>query len=59
MQVNEDIRAAAKASGVRLWQVAERLGIRDNNLSRKLRHELPDSEKIQVLQIIAELAGEV
>ena len=55
---NKDIREAAKAAGVFLWQIAERLGIQDSNLSRKLRAELPDSEKVNLLRIIAELAGE-
>jgi len=55
---NKDIREAAKAAGIFLWQIAERLGIQDSNLSRKLRAELPDSEKINILRIIAELAGE-
>ena len=56
---NDDIRKAAKDAGIYLWQVAEKLGLRDNNFSRKLRHELPDGEKVTILRIIAELSKEV
>lgn len=44
-------------TGVKLWQVAERLGINDGNLSRKLRRELPQEEQERILKIIQELAG--
>ena len=54
---NQDIRAVAKASGVKLWQIAEALGIADCNFSRKLRTELSDSEKAKVYAIIAKIAG--
>lgn len=55
---NQDIRRAAGGSGVKLWQVAAALGINDSTLSRKLRKELPPSEKEKILSIVAELAKE-
>ncbi len=55
---NQQIRAAAKASGVKLWEIAERLNINDGNFSRKLRRELPEAEQEQILAIIAEIAKE-
>lgn len=55
---NKDIREAAKRAGVRLWQIAEVLGINDGNLSRKLRKELPNEEKDRILNIIRKLARE-
>lgn len=54
---NQEIREKAKACGVRLWQIAERLGINDGNLSRKLRRELPEDERERILEIIRDLAG--
>lgn len=54
---NVCIREAAKAAGVRLWQIAERLGINDGNFSRMLRRELPPERQAQILTIINELAG--
>ncbi len=56
---NRDLRGAAAGAGVRLWQVAEAMGIADCSLSRKLRRELPQEEKEQILKVIAELAAEV
>lgn len=53
---NQEIRNAVKKSGVRFWRIAEILGIQDSALSRKLRHELPDEEKNQILSIIWELS---
>ena len=55
---NKDIRCAAKNAGVLLWEIANKLGIHDSALSRKLRRELPPEEKEKVLGIIAELAAE-
>ena len=45
---NKAIRDAAKNYGVKLWELAEALGINDGNLSRKLRHELPDEEQAEI-----------
>lgn len=55
---NVEIRTAAKAAGVRLWQVAERYGINDGNFSRKLRNELPPNERDKIIGIIGEIAAE-
>lgn len=56
---NQDIKRAAAGSGVRLWQVAERLGIADCSLSRKLRRELPSDEKEKIFSVIEQLSREV
>lgn len=53
--LNADIRKTAQESGVRLWEVAERLGIADSTFSRKLRHELPDAEKQRIFAIIDDI----
>ena len=55
---NEDIRRAAAGAGVRLWQVADALGIADCSLSRKLRKELPQAEKEKIFAIIRNVSGE-
>lgn len=55
---NKDIRSAAAGAGVRLWQIAEALGIADCNFSRKLRRELPAEEKEKIFSIIRELSQE-
>lgn len=55
---NTEIREAAKRNGVRLWQVAEDIGITDASFSRKLRRELPAEERERVLNVIDKLAAE-
>lgn len=56
---NQDIRRTAAGAGVKLWQIAEALGIADCSLSRKLRRELPAEEKERIFAIIDRLAKEV
>lgn len=56
---NQDIRRAAAGAGVKLWQIADALGIADCSLSRKLRKELPEKEKARILSIIERLSKEV
>lgn len=55
---NVDIRNTAAGNGVRLWQIAEALGIADCSFSRKLRKELPAEEKRKIFGIIERLAKE-
>lgn len=55
---NQDIRDAAKKSSIKLWQIAEKLGIWDATLSKKLRKELPQEEKEKIFGIISELSKE-
>ena len=56
---NQDIRRTAAGAGVKLWQLADALGIADCSLSRKLRKELPQEEKDRIFGIIRELSQEV
>lgn len=55
---NGEIRAEAKRMGVKLWEIAEQLGMNDGNFSRKLRKELPQAENARILAIIDRLAQE-
>lgn len=56
--VNQEIRSEAKRAGVRLWEIAERLGMNDGNFSRKLRRELNPEERRKILAIINDLETE-
>ena len=49
---NTDIKNLAKSNGVKLWQIADALHIQDSALSRKMRYELPDKERMQIIEII-------
>lgn len=53
---NKDIRDYAEKQNVRLWQIANKLGINDGNFSRKLRAELPEDKKTEIFKIIDELS---
>ena len=55
---NAEIRRTAKSAGVRLWQIAERIGVNDGNFSRKMRRELPPEEREKIMGIIKDLAAE-
>lgn len=53
---NKLIRERAQEKDVRLWQIAERVGVTDGNFSRKLRRELPEEERERILRLIDEIA---
>ena len=53
---NTEVREYARNNGVRLWQIAERMGLCDGNFSRKLRKEFSAEEKALVIAIIDDLA---
>lgn len=53
---NKKIREEARNCGVKLWQIAERLGINDGNFSRKLRRELPAAEQERIIAVIHNIA---
>ena len=55
---NKEIRERAKAAGIRLWQIADSIGISDATFSRKLRRELPAKERSDILDIISDLSME-
>lgn len=54
---NLDIRKTAKSNGVFLWQIADALGVSEPTLTRRLRYELPDSDRTKILAIIDDLAN--
>lgn len=54
---NKDIREALAKANMKYWQLAERLGINDGNLSRKLRREIVGEEKERIMQIIKSFPG--
>lgn len=53
---NQQIRDYANSKHVRLWEVAARLKLTDGNFSRRLRFELSDEEKNNIVKIIDEIA---
>lgn len=54
---NTDLREYAKNQKVKLWEIADSLGITDTNFSKKLRYELSPEKKKEIFAIIDELAA--
>lgn len=55
--MNETIKGYAKISRVKLWQVAEVLGLQDSNFSKKLRHKLTPADEQRICEIIDMIAA--
>ena len=55
---NIEIREALSKSGIKYYELANKIGIADATLSRKLRSELPENIKKDYLEKIQELAAE-
>ena len=55
---NVQIRESAKEAGVKLWEIADRLGMTDSSFIRKLRRDLPADEQEKIAGIIEALAVE-
>lgn len=54
---NTFIRMHAQKKKVKLWQIADVLGINDGNFSRKLRRELSEEEQQKIISIIDDIAS--
>lgn len=55
---NQGLRKEAKQAGVKIWQIADKMGICDMTLSRRLRYEFSETQKTEMRRIIAELTKE-
>lgn len=49
---NKEIRDALAARNMAQWQLADKLGIREEALSKMLRYELSEEEKTRLLSVI-------
>ena len=59
--MNEKLRDYAKKKNVRLWEVAELIGIHDTALSKLMRHDLGEhktKDLMDAIDMIAELKNE-
>lgn len=57
MMRNQEVRSASRAKKVQLWKVADYLEISEATMTRKLRRELPESEKQKIFDIIDTIAA--
>lgn len=51
---NKMIRFTLKESNMKQWELADLLGISDQTLVRRLRHELPMEEQLRIVKLIKE-----
>lgn len=51
-KANQDIRQTAIDKGIKHWQIADKLGIREETFSKMLRKELPEDMKQKVMEVI-------
>ena len=56
-RANQEIREYAAKNGVYLWEIALALGISEPTMTRKLRTELPDREREEIMRIINDIAA--
>ena len=54
-QANEKIRKAIRMAGVKHWQVAAAMGIREETLTRILRFEVSPEREKQILNAVEKL----
>ncbi len=52
VKANADIRAELKGKKIPVYAVADVLGVHENTVFRRLRHELPEQEKQKLIKII-------
>lgn len=58
MKANKMIRNAAKMNGVKLWQIAEYLGISEPTITRWLRIPLSSEKEKAVMEAVEAIAKE-
>lgn len=55
MPKNESLKNEIKRKKIKLWEVAEKLGLCDSNFSRLLRYELSKEQKEKIEKAIKEV----
>ena len=53
---NIELRTYALNHGVKLWEIAEKLGVSESTFSKSLRKEFDEEKKERIMKIIDELS---
>lgn len=53
-----EVKAEVHAAGVKLWEVADKMGIHPSALSCRLRYELTDEQVEEIRQAVAQVKAE-
>lgn len=57
-KANAELRAELRAANIPFWAIAEKLGVCENTIIRRMRTELSNEHKQAIKQAIAELKAE-
>lgn len=57
MRANHEIRNECRKHNIKLWELAEWIGVSESTMTRKLRFELPSEQREHILRMIYKLAG--
>ena len=55
---NNDIREVSRVARVPLWRIADEMGIGEMTLTRRMRYEMTEADKQEVIAIIEKLQVE-
>lgn len=55
---NTEIRAMLKAEKIPYWRIGDKLGMHENTVIRRMRHELSEADKKEFLKAISEIMTE-
>ncbi len=58
MKANQEIRNYMEKHHITMWQLGAKLGRSDNTMIRRLRMELTEQEKAELLTAMAEIVKE-
>lgn len=54
---NQDIRKLLKEKNIKMWQLADQLGISEPTITRWFRRELPQEKKKHIIKVIKGMEG--
>lgn len=57
-KANLDVRECAKKAGIYLWQIAAAIGVSEPTFNRRMRVEMPESEKKRIFKAIEQIETE-
>lgn len=55
--MNNEIREAARIKNVKLWELAQEMGMTDGTLCRKMRKEFSEADRQRALMLIDLIAA--
>ena len=53
---NDKIRKDAKLQNVKIWEIAEAMGVHESTFHRMMRHELPEATQKEIISKINMIA---